>query len=127
MSDQSLQSGIYLTTKFFFLAFFCLFCPVRVILDGGEPKEVGWGNRFIPLPPGQHTIRCYMSYLWPTVGDATTTINVTPGQVVNLSWKAPWLVFLPGTFKVGKYWPYPVAAETDSPTLKGGSLGDGST
>jgi hypothetical protein len=42
----------------------------------------------------------YFPYFFPKqAGKGTITVDVKPGQVVDVTYRAPWLVFLPGKMK----------------------------
>jgi Protein of unknown function (DUF2510) len=90
-------SGILVTTGFRPLAFILYACTPRLVLDGGEPVRRPWGESFIPAAPGRHAVRCWFRYSWfAHAGDATTTVDVAPGQVVSIGYRAPFFMFSPG-------------------------------
>jgi hypothetical protein len=99
------QSGIALTPKrpIFIPAWW--FMRVFVKIDEGQKLKRGWGESFIPLAPGQHTIFVATAGLigwgWKP-GKATTTVDVLPGQVVHLRYQTPMLMwpFLKGKLAV---------------------------
>src|SRR5262249_19562989 len=71
---------------------------------------------FVPLPPGQHTVRCYVPYIFfSTMGDNSVVVDVTPGQVVGVTWQAPWLAFLMGKMTVTGVAAPPAAAPASGP------------
>jgi hypothetical protein len=95
--DDLPPAGIRVITKFFPLAFFLFLCTPRIHLDGGPAVARKWGVTDIPVSPGRHQVRCYFPYLfYRAVGDSSTELDVGPGQLVTVRWKAPWLVFLRG-------------------------------
>jgi hypothetical protein len=97
MAESAPPAGIAVTTKFFPLQFIFYFCKPKLVVDHGEPMVGGWGKTFIPLEPGEHTISCYFRYLYlPRAMESSTTVHVSPGHVVEMLWKARWLIFLPG-------------------------------
>jgi len=109
MSDQAAPTGISVHTRFIPLAFILFLVKTRLELDGGPPVVRPWGDSFIPVAPGRHQVRCYFVYLFLSrAGDSAITVDVAPGQVVQLRWRAPWLVFLPGKWEIAA--PAPVAA-----------------
>jgi hypothetical protein len=74
-------------------------------IDGQPVKSKAWGETLVALEPGQHTIYCYARSLLGfglKVAKSTTTIEVTSGQIVNLSWKAPvlYMPFIKGKWSV---------------------------
>ena len=102
MSDQSQQSAIDVHLRFFPLAFILYLCKPRAHVDGGQPILLPWGVRRIPVAPGRHELRAYVPYLFfRFMGDARVLVDVGPGQVVQATWSAPWLAFLPGSWKLG--------------------------
>ena len=93
---------IRLTTKFFPLAFLLLLFPARAKVDGGEEQKVGWGTTELPVPAGNHTIDVWFPYFFVfKVGSAATSVSVAEGETAQVTYKAPWLVFLPGKIKLG--------------------------
>jgi len=100
-------AGIQVHTGFWALSFLLALVRPRLELDGGPPTPQAWGDTFIWVAPGRHTVRC--SFRWLIVsraGDATITVDVPPGHVVQLSYDAPhWFVFIPGKWTVGAVQP----------------------
>jgi hypothetical protein len=98
MTDpQTPSTGVFVHPKIFPLAFlFLLFSP-RLCVDGGPPTKMAWRRTFVALPPGSHSLRLYVPYLWYRhVGDATLEVAVVPGTTATVRWRTPWLVFLAG-------------------------------
>jgi hypothetical protein len=95
------QGGIVVETKIFPLAFLLLLTRPQLSVDGGPIARVSWGQATFALPPGRHTVRCFVPYLWYRhMGDATIEVDVPPVGVVTVRWKSPWLVFFPGKWKI---------------------------
>lgn len=95
------QTGIQVRTKFFFLAFLLYFFKTQIAVDGGAPVQRPWGETFIPVAPGHHAVRVYCPYLfYRYMGDSVVEVDVAPGQVVAVQWRAPLLVFLKGKWTV---------------------------
>lgn len=93
---------IRLTTKFFFLAFLLYLFPARAEVDEGVPIKVGWGTRDLQVEPGTHRLEVYFPYLYlRKAGRNQVEVTLQEGQTVNVSYKAPWLVFLKGKMRVG--------------------------
>ena len=103
MNEPAPQSGIQITTGFPPIAFALALATPRLQIDGGQPVMRPWGETFVPLAPGRHTLRCWFRYLFfSTAGDATVTVDLPPGQVVALRYQAPmWAAFASGTWQVG--------------------------
>ena len=104
-STPATQSGIALTPKRPMWIPSWWFMRVFVHIDGSQKLKRGWGESFIPLAPGQHTILVatagLIAYGWKP-GKATTTVDVLPGQVVQLHYRTPLLMwpFLKGKLSV---------------------------
>lgn len=97
MSHQPSTSGVEVRLGFFPLAFLLLLCKPVIEIDGSQPMRASWGTTQVPVAPGRHQIVAYCPYLFfRRMGEAAIVIDVLPGQVVQASWSAPWLVFLPG-------------------------------
>ncbi len=93
------STGIAVTTKFFPLQFFFYLCKPRLVVDDGEPSVQPWGKSFLPVEPGEHTVTCYFRYLYlQRAMESSTTVTVVPGQIVQLQWRARWVIFQPGTW-----------------------------
>jgi hypothetical protein len=103
MSDMDAiagQSGVWVHTKFYWFNFLLVLFKPNTSVDGGTPVRGRWGATFIPLPPGRHLIRCYVSYLWYRhMGDSTVEVTVLPDAPTSVQWRAPWLVFIAGKWK----------------------------
>jgi hypothetical protein len=94
-------SAIEIRTSFFPLAFLLYLCTARASIDGSEPVGHGWNTRLYPVPAGRHRVTVWCPYLFLTrMGEATVDVEVLPGQVVGVHWKAPWFTLLPGTWSV---------------------------
>ena len=96
------NTGIEITASFFVLAFILhLFKPVFTI-DGQAVKSKWKTPTFFPTAPGQHQVQVHFPYLvMKAAGKAVTSVNVQPGQVVRVAYRAvPWLVILPGKITV---------------------------
>jgi hypothetical protein len=91
---------IKLITKFFPLAFLLYLFPARAGLDGVEPEKVGWGTKDYSVPAGEHRLSIYFPYIFGRMGKADVAVTVQEGQTVTVTYKTPWLVFLPGRVKV---------------------------
>ncbi|MCW2968627.1 MAG: hypothetical protein JWM71_2399 [Solirubrobacteraceae bacterium] len=96
------MATIQLRTKFFPIAFLLLLFPARASVDGAAEQKVGWGTTDLSVSPGSHRIEVWFPYFFVfNVGKASTEVSVQEGQTVQVTYKAPWLVFLPGKIKVG--------------------------
>jgi hypothetical protein len=69
----------------------------KIVVDGQEVPDSGWGRTVIPLPPGHHEVHVHTPYLLPRrVGLADCTVAVQPNEWVELEYKAPVWNFSPG-------------------------------
>jgi len=101
MTDAS-QTGIRITAKFFPLMWILFFIKPHMGVDGSDVQGAWNTPTFIPTAPGQHTVVTYFPYFIPRqAGKGTVTVDVAPGQVVDVTYKAPWVVFFKGKMKVG--------------------------
>jgi hypothetical protein len=65
------------------------------VLDGVETPGHWKQPMFFPTSPGTHQVDVFYPYFTPKqAGKGTSTVSVAPGQVVNVGYRAPWLVFL---------------------------------
>src|SRR3954452_10519215 len=107
-------AGVQVHTGFWALAFLLALVRPRLELDGGPPTPQPWGDTFIWVAPGRHTVRC--SFRWLIVnraGDASVTVDVPPGHVAHLRYEAPhWFVVMPGRWTVGAVQPLALAPGT---------------
>jgi hypothetical protein len=102
-ASTSTTTGVNIKTSHVFFIPIWYFMKSRLKIDGHLVDTKRWGETFVALQPGQHSLFCYaQSFLGfgAKVGKSTTTIDVALGQVVNLSWKAP-ILFMP--FIKGKW------------------------
>jgi hypothetical protein len=94
------QSGIIVRPRIFPLAFLLLFTKPRLSIDGALEQKASWGECWFPLPPGRHSVRCYVPYLWYRhMGDSTIEVDVPQTGSVKIQWMSPWLVFIAGKWK----------------------------
>jgi hypothetical protein len=99
-NPQMTQTGVVVRPKYVTWLFVMRLVKPILCVDGGSPKKVLWGTNFVPLLPGRHSLRCYVSYAFQHfLGDSTIEIEVPPEGVVTYEWKSPWLVFLSGKWK----------------------------
>lgn len=90
-------SAIALTTKYMPLAFMLALFKPTMAIDGHEMAG-SWGRTVIPVAPGQHHVHVHIPYfLPPKVGVADLPVMVQPGQVVELEYRAPMIVFMSGS------------------------------
>jgi len=80
------------------MAFLLLFCRTRVELDG-QRQVLPWGELRVPVAAGWHRVRVSFRYLWMECGAATKDLEVRGGHIVEVTYRAPWLVFLRGKLR----------------------------
>lgn len=89
------MGAIAITTEYSPLAHFAegfssgFFMP-KIFVDGHEAPSAGWGRTVLPVQPGQHRVHVQVrGRLQLAIGYANTLVDVDPGQVVELEYKAP--------------------------------------
>ena len=95
--------GIVVNTQFFPLAWVLFFVKPKIAVDGQETQAPSLGcARIVPARPGQHHVHVHVPYfLPPKLGPADATVDVRPGQVAELEYKAPMWAFSAGSLGVG--------------------------
>jgi hypothetical protein len=102
MSTTPGTTGIEITAKHSVLAWILIFFKPTFVVDGNASQQAWKTPTFVPTAPGQHQVQVHFAYLFlKTAGKAVTTVNVNPGEVVKVSYKAPWIVFLGGKISQG--------------------------
>ena len=92
--------GIALRTSFFVLDWTVNFTATTVIVDG-RPRELPWGEHFLPLEPGRHELQVSYRYLGRSgAGKASISVNVAENQITHVSYRAPRSVLV--AFRPGK-------------------------
>jgi hypothetical protein len=87
---------IAVNAKFFPMAFFFFFVKPAITIDG-YPVPAVWGRNAIPVAPGRHEVHVHTPYFLPSrVGPADTTVDVAPGQTLDLEYRSPVVVFMNG-------------------------------
>ncbi|WP_242660692.1 hypothetical protein [Mycobacterium kubicae] len=90
--------GLAVTTHFSPLSFMLALFKPKVLIDGYETPVTGWGRTVLPVAPGQHRVHVHVPYLLPAqIGAADTVVDVYPGRLVELEYKAPVWGFSPGS------------------------------
>jgi hypothetical protein len=90
--------GIAVTTEFFPLSFILLLFKPKIAVDGHETQAPDWGRTVVPARPGQHRVHVHVPYLLPQrLGPADTVVDVYPGRLSELEYKAPVWAFSPGS------------------------------
>ena len=88
--DQGVVTGIRLRLQFLPINHVFASAQPVVELDDQAPVALRWGDTFIPTDAGTHRLRCSFRYtVHPRAGDASTSVVVPEGQVVELTYDAP--------------------------------------
>jgi len=120
-------AGLQVRTHFWALSFLLALVQTRLEIDGAAPIVRPWGDSFVWIGAGQHTIRGSFRWgLYRRAGDASIVVVVPPGQVLNLDYEAPrWFLFMPGRWTVGACLPLAPApaAAAALPTAPGPPAG----
>jgi hypothetical protein len=94
------QTGIRVTASFMPLMWILYIIKPHIGVNGSDVVGAWKQPMFFPTGPGQHNVMAYFPYFFPKqAGKGTIAVNVAPGQVVDVTYRAPWLVFLPGKMK----------------------------
>ena len=92
------RAGIAITTQYsvIFSTWFATVKP-KIVVDGVEMPVKGWGRTALPVTPGQHQVHVHTPYFFPRrAGRADYTVDVPPGQFVELEYRAPLFSFSRG-------------------------------
>ncbi len=92
-------TGIEVRAKIFPIAIILYLLHPTVEIDG-QVNRAKWGSQFFALAPGSHSLKLYYSYLFGPANKATVDVSVYAGQVLVVTYKTRWLVFLPGKIDV---------------------------
>jgi hypothetical protein len=74
---------------------------VRAVVDG-QLRYLPWGRFILFVPPGQHHLRLFLNYRLirgaapMQVAEGLANVNLVPGQRLELEYRAPWVVLVPG-------------------------------
>jgi hypothetical protein len=94
--------AIAVTTEFFPLAFMMALITPKILIDGYAVPVAGWGRTVVPVHPGQHRVHVHVPYWLPSqIGPADTLVDVYPGHLVELEYKAPVWGYSPGSLGSG--------------------------
>ncbi len=66
------------------------------VLINGHPVPASYGENLLPVWPGPNTVAARSQWLWE-YGKAAVTVDVAPGQVVDLWYAAPLSTFTSGS------------------------------
>ncbi|BDE13700.1 MULTISPECIES: hypothetical protein [Mycobacterium] len=90
--------GIAVTTRFFPLGFMLALVKPKVFIDNYEMPPASWGRTMLPAQPGRHHVHVHIPYfLPPKIGPADAVVDVHPGHIVELEYRAPAWSFSAGS------------------------------
>ena len=92
------STGIEVTAKFVFLQWLLYFFKPTILIDG-TPNRVSWGTHVFEVQPGRHHVEIFFRYFFTNAGKASIDVDVPSGEIRRVSYRAPWLVFLPGKIR----------------------------
>lgn len=96
--QPQVTEGIAITTQYMPLAFMMAMFKPKILVDGYEGPPAMWGRNVVPARPGQHRVHVHVPYwLPPQIGPADTLVEVYPGQLIELEYKAPVWSFSAGS------------------------------
>jgi hypothetical protein len=100
MTATSNTTGIRLRLLFVPTSPLFLILRPEVEIDGGVPQQMRWGSKFVPLSPGRHWARAYVTVRRYPMGDSTVEFVVKDGDVTYVRWLVPPIPMLRGWWKV---------------------------
>ncbi|GJP00117.1 hypothetical protein NJB18001_15220 [Mycobacterium marinum] len=84
------SGGIAVTTQYFPLGFMLALFKPKIFINGFQVPVAGWGRTVVPVQPGLHRVHVHVPYWLPSqIGPADTLVDVYPGQLAELEYKAP--------------------------------------
>jgi hypothetical protein len=90
--------GIAVTTQYHPLGFTLALFKPKIVVDGYQVPSVGWGRTVLPARPGRHHVHVHIPYWLPSrLGPADTVVEVYPGRLAELEYKAPVWGYSPGS------------------------------
>jgi hypothetical protein len=96
--QQQAAEGVAITTHFMPLSFMLALFKPKILIDGYEAPPAVWGRNVVAARPGQHRVHVHVPYfLPPQIGSADAFVDVYPGRLVELEYKAPVWGFSPGS------------------------------
>lgn len=79
-----------------------VFLRPKIFLNSAEAATAKWGRTVLPASPGRHHVHVHIPYIVPPrLGPADTIVDVYPGQLAALEYRAPLWSFSRGSLGVG--------------------------
>jgi hypothetical protein len=79
------EPGVEVQLRMFGIFLPSLFLSPCVSIDGLMEKTMGWGDQFVSLTPGRHTLTCWLSGWRPD----TTDVVIPKAGVLTVRWRGP--------------------------------------
>jgi hypothetical protein len=92
-------TGIEVRAKPQPLQFILYLLHPKIEIDGQVIKGK-WGSQFFPLAPGSHTLNFSYPWIMGPANKASIDVSVYEGQVLTVTYKTRWLIFLAGKVSV---------------------------
>jgi hypothetical protein len=91
MNGQPPQSigWIAVTARYTPLAWSLAVYRPKLFVDGYEMPTAGWGRTVVPAWPGRRHVHVHVAALMKREGNADAVVDVYPGRLVELEYKAP--------------------------------------
>jgi len=101
MTTPAAGEGIEIIGRHNPLAWLLYFTKLTVEVDG-QPEPGPWRRqRYFAVPSGQHRVNVFFKYLAKArCCEASTDVQVAPGQVTKLEYRAPQLMTSPGKLNI---------------------------
>lgn len=101
MTTPAAGEGIEVIGRHNPLQWLLYFTQLTVEVDGQAQRGRWRRPRFAAVPPGQHRVNVYFRYLtMARACEAVLDIQVSPGQVAKLEYRAPIFVTAKGKLRV---------------------------
>ena len=101
MTTPGDSARLEITTSFFPLSFLFFFCKTLIVIDGSDCGPVRWGTHTFAVGPGHHRVKVSARYLFFTETMANeTTVELPPGGLVQVRYRAPLVTFMKGKITV---------------------------
>jgi len=95
--DAPPPAVILVETKYMWLQWVFVFCTPRISIDGWTAERRPWGRHVFTVAPGPHSVEVWVPYMFfSRMGANSVSFQIAPGDVAEVSWRAPWLTLLPG-------------------------------